>query len=157
MAAYFDPSRAEEFVDTLVNTGFREARENGYVIHDWDEYSGRFFLKVEAKREKDRLRIAAWRKAKRNAAETQTSQKSRQVEEVEEVGEVEEGEDNILLNSDCEREAIAVRAPDPKDKKITPRREHIALPVGVRHGALPRWGFVAHAEADSICCEIQDK
>ena len=163
MAAEFDPSRTEEFVDTLVNTGFLEKRENGYVIHDWNEYSGRLFLKVEAKREKDRLRIAAWRKAKRNAAETQTSQKSRQVEEVEEeeevkeVKEVKEGEENILRNSDCEREAIAVRAPDPKDKKITPRREHIALPEGVRHGALPRWGFVAHAEADSICCEIQDK
>ena len=50
---------------------------------------------------------------------TDASQKSRQIEEIEEIEKIEEGEENILRNSDCEREAIAVRAPAPKDKKIT--------------------------------------
>ena len=115
MAAGFDPSRAEEFADTLVNTGFLEKRENGYVIHDWDEYSGRFFLKVEAKREKDRKRLLEWRKAKRNAAETQSSQKSQQVEEIEETEEIEkieEGEENSTESNNLENIGILSLVPN---------------------------------------------
>ena len=135
LAAEFDLSRAEEFADTLVNTGFLEVSENGYVIHNWNEYSGRLFFKAQEKRERDRQRIAAKRKAKRNAAETQTSQKSRQ-----------NRIDNILLNSDCEREAIAVRAPDPKDKKITHDRNDEYIDKGVKADVLTG-DFAARLEA----------
>ena len=112
MAAYFDPSRAEEFVDTLVNTGFLEKRENGYVIHDWNEYSGRLFLKVEAKREKDRLRLASKRKAEK---EKKMSQKSRQIEEIEETEEIEkieEGEENSTESNNLENIGILSLVPN---------------------------------------------
>ena len=54
--------------------------------------------------------------------------------------------DNILLNSDCEREAIAVRAPEPKDKKITHDRNDEYIDKDVKADVLTG-DFAARPEA----------
>ena len=39
--ADFNPKRAGELVDALVETGFLERREDGLYLHDWEDYAGR--------------------------------------------------------------------------------------------------------------------
>jgi len=51
---------AERFVDALVSSGFIERTEDGYVLHDWFDYSG----KLSAMRAKNRTRMAAARAAR---------------------------------------------------------------------------------------------
>lgn len=55
------------FVDTLVNRGFIDKTSHGkYTIHDWLDYSGKYFEKKEA----NRLRVEKHRQNKANSSVT---------------------------------------------------------------------------------------
>ena len=51
----------QDLVDAFLNAGFLENKNGVWLIHDWDNYGGKYIAQVERNRE----RAAAWRDEKK--------------------------------------------------------------------------------------------
>lgn len=66
----FSGKKGRAVVDALVASGYLELSENGYKIHDWYDYAGKFAdQREDAKKRKD-----AWKERKLNGSGTRTEQ-----------------------------------------------------------------------------------
>lgn len=66
----FSGKKGRAVVEALVASGYLELTENGYKIHDWYDYAGKFAdQREDAKRRKD-----AWKERKLNSDGTRTEQ-----------------------------------------------------------------------------------
>jgi hypothetical protein len=60
-AAGWPERQADRFVGVMVSAGFLEVSEDGYVLHDWYEYAGKFYDQKELRRAANRQSQAARR------------------------------------------------------------------------------------------------